>query len=266
MTSSQDLKRALSHLAEANILLVAVDFDGTLAPIVPTPMDARAVPGSIEALCELAAAPHTAAAIISGRSREDLMSLTGAPTGIELVGSHGMQFATGFAVVPDPAQQQLLELLITRATALVDRFAGMTLERKPASVAVHLRNVAPALRDEATEAVSRELAALPEVEVTHGKSVIELAVIDTDKGSAIDLLRSRVSAEAVLFIGDDTTDEKAFARLAGRDVGVKVGPGVTRATLHVADPQEVGALLRELVRLRIAGEATRDRAQVTPQR
>lgn len=250
MTISGDLQRALSDLAEAGVLLVAVDFDGTLAPIVPKPMDARAVPGSIEALCDLAAAPHTAAAIITGRSREDLRTLTGAPTGVDLVGSHGMEFATGFAVALTAAQQQLLELLNTVANALVDRFPGMSVECKPASVAVHLRNVAPTLRADATRTVDKELVALPGVEVTRGKFVIELAVIDTDKGSAIDLLRARVGAEAVLFVGDDTTDEKAFARLAEHDVGVKVGPGITQANLRVADPHEVAALLRELVRLR----------------
>lgn len=251
MTISGDLQHALSDLAEASVLLVAADFDGTLAPIVPRPMDARAVPGSIEALCDLAAAPHTSAAIISGRSREDLSALTGAPTGVDLVGSHGMEFATGFAVAITAAQQQLLEMLSTVAKALVDRFPGMSVECKPASVAVHLRNVAPTLRDEATRTVDKELVTLSGVEVTRGKSVIELAVIDTDKGSAIDLLRAGVGAEAVLFVGDDTTDEKAFARLSEHDVGLKVGPGITQAKLRIADPPAVATLLRELVRLRV---------------
>ncbi|MEO6955415.1 MAG: trehalose-phosphatase [Antricoccus sp.] len=251
MTILGDLQRALSDLAEARMLLVAVDFDGTLAPIVPTPMDARAVPGSIESLCALAAAPQTAAVIISGRSRQDLRTLTGAPTGVDLVGSHGMEFATGFAVALTAVQQQLLELLSTTSTALTDRFPGMSVECKPASVAVHLRNVAPTLRDHATQTVNQELVALSGVQVTRGKFVIELAVIDTDKGSAIDLLRARVGAEAVLFIGDDTTDEKAFARLSDHDVGLKVGPGITQAQLRVGDPHEVAALLSELARLRV---------------
>ena len=61
--------------------------------------------------------------------------------------------------------------------------------------------------------------------MTEGKAVLEFAVISTDKGEAVDILRDQHDASAVVFFGDDVTDEKAFRRLRDGDVGVKVGTG-----------------------------------------
>ena len=70
-------------------------------------------------------------------------------------------------------------------------------------------------------------------QLTEGKAVLEFAVIQTDKGEAIDILRSRQNTATVVFFGDDVTDEKAFRRLSGDDVGVKVGPGETLAHMRI---------------------------------
>ena len=61
--------------------------------------------------------------------------------------------------------------------------------------------------------------------------MLEFAVISTDKGEAVDILREQTDATAVVFFGDDVTDEKAFRRMRDADVGVKVGPGETLAAL-----------------------------------
>ena len=61
--------------------------------------------------------------------------------------------------------------------------------------------------------------------------MLEFAVIQTDKGQALDILRHQQGASAAVFLGDDVTDEKAFRRLHGPDVGIKVGPGETLAAL-----------------------------------
>jgi GH15 family glucan-1,4-alpha-glucosidase len=90
------------------------------------------------------------------------------------------------------------------------------------------------------------------VQVTEGKEVVELAVVETDKGSAIDQLRHQCGASATLFIGDDVTDEKAFIRLRGTDVGVKVGAGTTAAQFRVADPDQVVLVLAILAEERRA--------------
>ena len=68
-------------------------------------------------------------------------------------------------------------------------------------------------------------ATWPDIHVTNGKDVIELSLLATDKGAAVDALRAQASASAVLYLGDDVTDENAFAQLHGPDVGIKIGAG-----------------------------------------
>ncbi|HET6706617.1 trehalase-like domain-containing protein, partial [Amycolatopsis sp.] len=71
----------------------------------------------------------------------------------------------------------------------------------------------------------------------------ELAVVQTDKGRALDILRHQVGATAAIFLGDDVTDEKAFARLSGPDLGIKVGDGETLAGFRVPDTVDVALVL-----------------------
>jgi GH15 family glucan-1,4-alpha-glucosidase len=96
------------------------------------------------------------------------------------------------------------------------------------------------------------------VRVRHSAKVVELLVIDTDKGVALEKIRRQVGAAAVLFMGDDVTDEDAFATLKGPDVGVKVGANETRAEFRVDDTVEVARLLAIMAEQRenwLAGSA-----------
>jgi trehalose 6-phosphate phosphatase len=87
-----------------------------------------------------------------------------------------------------------------------------------------------------------------------GKAVVELSVVEASKGAAVRALRERLGVDAVLFAGDDVTDETALSTLEpDRDVGVKVGEGPTAAAHRVADPEAVAALLTELADLRQGG-------------
>jgi len=90
------------------------------------------------------------------------------------------------------------------------------------------------------------------VQIKTGKKVLELAVVPTSKGDAIDALRHRAGAGAVVYFGDDVTDEDAFARLHGPDVAVKVGSGDSQATFRIANPTEVARRLARLACLREA--------------
>lgn len=81
--------------------------------------------------------------------------------------------------------------------------------------------------------------------------VIELAVIETSKGHALDILETQFGSDATVYIGDDVTDEKAFAHLTGEhDISVKVGDGDTAARYRIADTDDVAALLELVVELR----------------
>ncbi|EHB57766.1 trehalose-phosphatase [Mycolicibacterium rhodesiae JS60] len=245
----EDLQRALSHVARVPRLLVASDFDGTIAPIVANPPDARPIPAATEALVALATLPGTSAALISGRALSTLRELAGAPADVHLVGSHGAEFNAGFLDAIDGSAKALLAELERTMTELTERYPGATVENKPISVAFHVRNAAP---DQAQQALDDALNAVRDwdVHVTEGKAVREFAVIDTNKGSALDQLRQACDASAVVFFGDDVTDEKAFSRLTDGDIGVKVGPGETLARFRVDSPDDVATALTVLLRAR----------------
>ncbi|MGY4709700.1 trehalose-phosphatase [Mycolicibacterium sp. CBM1] len=238
-----DLRQALTDAARVGRLLVASDFDGTIAPIVANPADARPLPAAAAALAELAALPATSAALISGRALRDLRVLSGAPAGVHLVGSHGSEFDADFLDAVDDKARALLADLEQTMAALAQRYPGTTIETKPVSVAFHVRNASP---EHAEQALATALDAVRgwDVHVTEGKAVREFAVIDTDKGEALTLLRRRDEADVVVFFGDDVTDEKGFARLQSGDVGVKVGSGDTRATYRVQTPDDIAAALQ----------------------
>lgn len=243
------LAAALRAVAAAPRLLVALDFDGVLAPIVDVPSAARPLPAAASAIGALSTLPDTTLALVSGRGLADLAAVSGFGTPIRLVGSHGGEFDDGGALLDD-AQCARLERLTTELRALVDGEPGVALETKPAGVAVHVRNAEPAVGQRVLDAVRRGPATREGIVATPGKAVLDLAVMKVDKGMALDLLRERTKPDAVLFAGDDVTDETAFARLRPGDLGVKVGEGETAAEFRVPEPADVGVLLELLLAAR----------------
>lgn len=242
-----DLHAALAELAAVPRLLVALDFDGVLAPLVDVPSESRPLPASAAAVRALAGLPDTTVALVSGRGLADLAAVSGFGPPVRLVGSHGGEFDDGGAVLDDE-QRARLDVLTAELEALVE--GGVRLEHKPAGVAVHVRNVAPDVAARVLDAVRAGPAAREGIDATPGKNVLDLAVLQVNKGLAVDVLRERLAVDAVLFAGDDVTDETAFAVLRDGDVGVKVGEGDTAAAHRVAGPPEVGELLTQLARAR----------------
>jgi trehalose-phosphatase len=247
-----ELRRALVRVARVPRLLVASDYDGTLAPIVADPEQARALPESVGALRVLAGLHETTSAVISGRALRDLATLSRLPAEVHLVGSHGSEFDIGFVHALDADARALHRRLSADLEELVEGATGVGLEVKPASIAVHVRRADAETGERILTAVRSGPASWAGVSVTEGKAVIELAVIATDKGHALDVLRHEAGASAAVFVGDDVTDERAFARLAGPDVGIKVGTGDSGATFRVADPAAVATVLAFLVEERRA--------------
>ncbi|HEY7174075.1 MAG TPA: trehalose-phosphatase, partial [Micromonosporaceae bacterium] len=233
----------MARIARVPQLLVACDYDGTLAPLVEDPTQAVPLPEAVAALRSLASLPQTTAAVVSGRALRDLAALSRLPSEVHLVGSHGSEFDIGFVERLAPGQVALRQQLETALVKLVDGTSGVRLERKPASVAVHLRTATPEVADRVLDAVRSGPATWPDVYVTSGKSVVELSVLATHKGTALNALRMQLSASAVLFLGDDVTDENAFTELHGPDVGIKVGPGPTAAPYRVSDPLSAARVL-----------------------
>ncbi|MFC7754605.1 trehalose-phosphatase [Tsukamurella soli] len=258
------LEGALRPFAQIETLLVTTDYDGVVAPIVADPARAFPLPGTVDALLELAALPRVTVALVSGRDRTTLRSLSGAERPLVTVGSHGGEFDDQFTARElTPVRRELLTTVAGVLAEIAARYPGAVVETKPTSAALHVRNAsggwtAPgspgaAALDEARHAA----AALPGVYPTEGKAVLELAVIEASKGRALELLRDTTGAGGILYFGDDVTDERAFAVLrqprdGGPDLGVKVGSGDTAAQYRVPDPEAVRDALRELLRLRTA--------------
>ncbi|SDJ38195.1 trehalose-phosphatase [Actinokineospora alba] len=238
-----DLRRAIVQIARTPRLLVACDYDGTLAPIVEDPEKARPHTESVGALRSLAGLHETTTAVISGRALRDLATLSRLPSEVHLVGSHGSEFDVGFVHALDAEARALHARVEAELERLVDGAAGVQLEVKPASIAVHVRRAAADVAERILAVVRSGPCTWEGVQVTEGKAVVELAVIHTDKGHALDVLRHQVGATAAIFVGDDVTDEKAFARLSGPDVGIKVGDGESLAVYRINDPIDVATVL-----------------------
>lgn len=250
--AADGLDRALEAVARAPVLLVATDYDGTLAGIVDDPSQARPVRESIVALRALASLGSTHAAVISGRSLADLATLSALDGQVLLVGSHGSEFDQDFVRSLTRQQIELRQRVLDEMHRLAARDPRFKVETKPASIAFHYRNVDEAVAQLALDELLAGAATWAHVRIKTGKKVLELAVVHTSKGDAIDALRHRVGAGVVIYFGDDVTDEDAFARLQGPDVSVKVGPGDTAATHRVADPTDVARRLARLAGLREA--------------
>ena len=248
-----DLQQALETLARTGKLLVALDFDGTLSPLVERAEDARPLDGSAAAVRELAALPDTVTALISGRALDSLRTVASPEPETLLIGSHGAETWTGPNAEPlslTPEQAQLLSRARSAVETVAARHPGSRLEDKPAGVVLHTRGMDGPVALAATDEVRRELGRLDGVQVTDGKSVLEASVVHTHKGEGLGALRELTGATAVLFAGDDVTDERGFEALLPGDVGVKVGDGDTAAAYRVDSPEAFTEVLTELLRLR----------------
>lgn len=255
---AMELSEKLAVMAREQVLLVGADFDGTMAPIVTDPAKATARVGTLEALRTLASLARTHVGIISGRALADLAARAPVERA-HLVGSHGSEFQSGpVRPLDKEAAGQLAEVagVVQEVAAQTE---GALVEIKPAGVAFHYRNVEPAVAEERAKKVTAVVGQRPGVEVRHGKCVVEFSVSQGDKGTALATLRRWVGATAVFFIGDDLTDEDAFASLQRADMGVKVGPESTVAAYRVAETGAVEELLTELARQRSAWVAAQGR-------
>lgn len=240
------LRTRLSELAREPVLLVASDYDGSLAELVADPLESFASRKAMSAVGNLVLMPQTHAAVISSRALDDLVRLTGAPPGLLLAGSHGSERDASFAQSLTPEELELMLALKSALGPIADADPDFVLESRPAGYAFHYRSARAASSRSALPLVLDLGRELDGVYVRQGKNLIELSVRRADKGRALDALRREVGATATLYLGDDATDEDAFATLEPSDVGVKIGAGETRAAYRVAGTPAVAELLETL--------------------
>jgi trehalose 6-phosphate phosphatase len=255
------LAQAVRRLADADRLLLALDFDGTLAPFVDVPKGARALPEAKAALDRLERMPRTWVAYVSGRPLASLETVTEADADALLIGSHGAEIRfgrDGVAIDIGDAERDTLTRLGATLRELVDSIPGTRLEVKPVGFGVHYRLVDAGL---GPEIVSRAYEAARRVSddltVRDGKDIIEFSIRGSHKGEGVERLREHTRATTVFFAGDDVTDEDGFRVLVpgSGDVGVKVGPGETAAQFRVADERAIATLLTLLAEARESSTA-----------
>jgi trehalose 6-phosphate phosphatase len=235
------LRAALDTLAGRRPLLLASDYDGVLARLRDEPSAAVPEPGAADVLARLAAVDGVTIALVSGRGVADLQRTSGLTGPFRWVGSHGAEF-------DGPLTGELAsrrDAIAERLEPVVAGTPGARLEVKPASVALHVRQVqdraaAAGLLEHARTLADSSLTLKP------GKDVLEFAVTDADKGTALRRLVGDLDARAAVYLGDDVTDEDGFRALRPDDVTVKIGPGDTAARFRVPDPAAALALLSRL--------------------
>lgn len=230
----------LAELQARGRLALFFDFDGTLVDIAATPDAIRVKPG-LGAMLETLAAQHgNRLALISGRSLADICSHIGSPR-IAMAGSHGIERRTMAGEVLGVSPAALPSDALAEIELLVARVPGLALEEKSFGAAVHFRQ-APAL-GEKIAAEAETIAATHGLVVKHGKCVVEFVRPGADKAGAVDafMAKERFAGSLPIFIGDDLTDEDAFAAVERHGgFGIIVGPrSTTRARFKLRDPVAV---------------------------
>ena len=238
-------------------LLVACDFDGTIAPLVDDPGNAALLPEALASLRQLKLAHGVHLAFVSGRSLVDLAARVPLPGAI-FAGNHGLEIrGLGLdgerrdAAVLKPRLAALARI-IRDATADTD---GVLVEDKGLTLSVHLRHVHPDGHGAVIDAVEHASAQDDAFRLQRGHLVLEiLPDVAWDKGAAIRQIAARLGLPggAVFFAGDDTTDEYAFRALP---TGLTVHVGGSRATAarwRARDPHDMARLLADIARSRHA--------------
>ena len=219
---------------------VFTDYDGVLTPIVERPEDAVISDSMREVLRDLAR--RCPVCVVSGRDRAVVQELMGIDD-LVVAGSHGFDIWSPESGTLEheagSGQEGMIEQVTEQLRAAVGGVQGVAIEPKKVSVAAHYRLVADeGDRTRVRQAVEQLLAERPdELKVTPGKLVYELQPkLDRDKGRAVLYLIDALGLDSddvtPLYLGDDITDEHAFAALKGRGIGIFVGS-------H-DDPERVG--------------------------
>ena len=226
---SDDGDAALAALVRAGTPLLAFDFDGTLAPIVERPDDARRADAVAERLARLS--QRWPVAIVTGRAVADVRDRLGAFTPHYVVGNHGAEDGADPAAAADPARWtaalQPLRLALDTQRSLLAA-VGVGIEDKGLSIAFHYRQAPDAGRARAAIravlATAMQAAPTLRLHTFDGKRVVNVVAAGApDKAHAVQRLVAHSGAHGALFAGDDVNDEPVFAAAPEGWVTVRIG-------------------------------------------
>jgi len=237
----------ISDLRQTAILL---DVDGTIVDFAPTPREVFVSGELRKTLQRLHEGTSGALALVSGRPAKEL-DLLFAPLVLPVVGGHGAEIRTTTSgVVRRAAARPLPAELRRRLAEVAAAGPGIILEDKDYSLAIHYR-LAPDKEDLIRKAVLAicEEHARGSVEVLPGKFVFEVKSVGFDKGTGVRELMSHApfKGRQPVFIGDDTTDEAAFAVLPEfNGLGASVGRRIQGVADCFETPHDVRVWLEHI--------------------
>lgn len=234
----------LAQLAWSRVLL-AFDFDGTLAPIVSDRDHAQMRPRTSELFAKICSLYPCA--VISGRSQPDVSARLGAAPIKYVIGNHGLEPGASL----DEFEEEIAQARASLEESLVG-MSGVDLEDKRYSLALHYRRSRN--KRLARSAILAAVAALPvRMRVVPGKLVVNVVPERApNKGDALMQLRRTEQADTALYVGDDVTDEDVFELdQPGRLFTVRVGESrASAAAYFLRDQSEMDRLLAKLIALR----------------
>jgi trehalose 6-phosphate phosphatase len=233
----------LRTLARTSVLL-AFDYDGTLSPIAPTPEEARLPISTRQFLTRVA--ERYPVAVISGRALADIAGRM-ADIGVrEFFGNHGLEWS-GEASQPCPRVRQWVRQLGVQLSG----HAGIVVEDKLHSLSVHYR--ATADHERALRFVLPIVRTLPEVRIIAGAAAVNLLPNDgANKGVALRRALEISGCDSAIYVGDDATDEDAFAALPPEKLmAIRIGSSAaSMARYHLDSQESIDLLLRALLEAR----------------
>jgi trehalose-phosphatase len=260
-------QQVLDVLAEAPALFCCLDYDGTLAPIAPTPAAAIPHAGTGDVLAGLASLPATSVAIVSGRPIEEVRAFLNQP-GLYYVGIHGleMRLPTGQTRVAEGTA--LVRAVLPAIRHQIERAfggrPGILIEDKGAALACHYRLASAADGVAAREVLAKIVRTYRQrgvpIALATGHEVAEIRPAEVNKGKTVcALLATLTPTPLALYVGDDQTDEDAFKLLPPGSITVRVEAGEisTHARYRLDSPANVHKFLYALLHRREARAAAK---------
>lgn len=248
-------RAAFAALVAARRPLLFIDLDGTLAPFTDRPMDAR-VPARSRRIIARLRGTGARVILVSGRSVAAVRHVARMPVDA-ILGDHGARYAVG------PRSRPLLRASAVTFEHVVERVRlrlrgrpGLRLEVKERSIAVHFRHLGHQ-REHHEELSVAAILRHEGLRALLGHRVVDGQLPGVDKGHGVLawLARERrrhPHPDAVMYAGDDTTDEDALAALHERGITIAVGPRPRHAALRTRDPHTFANWLDRLAAARAA--------------
>lgn len=253
----EHLDELKSQLAQKDVF-VFLDYDGTLTPIVDTP-DLAVLSENMRETVKTLASMYKVS-IVSGRATNDVRSKVKID-GLFYAGSHGFEIVSpdGETTVNEQAQKirHVIDEVYEKISKQVKDIKGSLVENVKYTISVHYRLVADKDFPKIEGAVENILKEYPNLRKTSGKKVFELRPkIDWHKGRAVewilDVLGYDAANNMAVYIGDDVTDEDAFAALKGKGFGILVAesPRPSKAAYRIRTTDDVKDVLDLLIQIK----------------